>query len=294
MSDKNRVITNGLFRKKMAELLGEDIVNTPQFNDFQALDVSTFTREIDKLINNPPWSGGSGGESEFFIATFTLGESNPPVISCNKTIAQLKASTKPIMAFIYSQGVYMPLENLVGMDNITFMYSQVTHISPDDGIITITITGDDSGASDVWTMEQDFIPFDSDPTPNKNLDYTANIIFTGTGFTVDDFADDGDQAVSISSLKTALNIGNDVTNNRPSKYITVRTSISGQGTVNHGAILQFTDMDIIASRAVFSGYSVDTTSATPALLAFTLIVEDNDGTPAYTFNQHNITTSSVI
>ena len=64
--DNNRVLTNALFRKKIAELLGEDIVNTPQFNDFNALDAATFTREMDKVIDNPPWSGGGSGGGEAY------------------------------------------------------------------------------------------------------------------------------------------------------------------------------------------------------------------------------------
>lgn len=158
MSDKNRVITNGLFRKKMAELLGEDIINTPQFNDFQALDVSTFTREVDKLIDNPPWSGGgSGGESELFIVKFTIDEHDE--ITCDKTIEQIMAATKPVSAFVTIPEVGTVALSSIPSDPSSPMFAW--EVLTDEYIQQMIIIGDYAqGLDDTWTMQNGQIKFD--------------------------------------------------------------------------------------------------------------------------------------
>lgn len=158
MSDKNRVITNGLFRKKMAELLGEDIINTPQFNDFQALDVSTFTREMDKLIDNPPWSGGgSGGESELFIVKFTIDEHD--VITCDKTIEQIMAATKPVVAFATIPEIGTVALSSVPSDPSSPMFAW--EVLTDEYIQQMVIIGDYAqGLDDTWTAQNGQIKFD--------------------------------------------------------------------------------------------------------------------------------------
>lgn len=148
MSDKNRVITNGLFRKKMAELLGEDIINTPQFNDFQALDVTTFTKIIDKIINNPPWGSG-GGESDFFIVNFTgtsdIGDTIS--ITCDKSIEEIDGATKPVLAFFSLDG--SPKMQLTYFEEHVFAFTTVST----EMIAQILIMGV-TGESDEWTAQQ--------------------------------------------------------------------------------------------------------------------------------------------
>lgn len=149
MSDKNRVITNGLFRKKMAELLGEDIVNTPQFNDFQALDVTTFTKEVDKLIDNPPWGSSPSptpAESDFFFVNFTVTQSEQTTtVTCDKTIDEIDAATKPVMAYANMGGGFIISLSYVG--DHTFLYSMATT----EFINNIYIIGDKAeGLPDTW------------------------------------------------------------------------------------------------------------------------------------------------
>lgn len=84
--DKNHVLTNALFRKKMAELTGEDIAQTPHFNDFQALDGSTFKTEMDKVIANPPWSGGGSGGGEAYEVHVT---EDSETYTMDKTVAEM-------------------------------------------------------------------------------------------------------------------------------------------------------------------------------------------------------------
>lgn len=286
MSDKNRVITNGLFRKKMAELLGEDIINTSQFNDFQALDVSTFTREVDKLIDNPPWGEGGGSSSDVLTVIFTFAEENESII-CNKTIAEIKNSTKPILAYIIGGSATFTLDRSMSSE-ATFVYSDITS----EGIMQIIISGT-AGTPDTWTMTQNEISIA--PTASKQLDYTANILFNGTAFEVDDFADENDQQVTFDKLVTALGIVYDDSQqiyipNMPTKYINVRTSVqnSQHDVVNHGAVLQFTDIDLINKVATFSAISVNTTGSTPTPIIFTLTVKKGEATDILTFTQHTI------
>lgn len=283
MSDKNRVLTNRIFRKKMAALLGtSSAVN--HFNDFEALDQTTFAKEMDKLIANPPWGEGGGSSSDILTVIFTFDEDTEAII-CNKTVSEIKESTKPIAAYLIAPSGSTSLERSM-MSDATFVYSEITS----EGIMQIIISGNQPNT---WTMTQNEIPIA--PTASKQLDYTANILFNGTAFEVDDFADDNDQQVTFDKLVTALGIVYNEQQqiyipNMPSKYINVRTSVqnSQHDVVNHGAVLQFTDIDLINKVATFSATSVDTTGATPTPIIFTLTVKKGETTDTLTFTQHTI------
>ena len=288
MSDKNRVLTNRVFRKKMAALLGTSHV-LDHFNDFEALDQTTFAKEMDKLIANPPWGEGGGSGGDAFTVIFTFDEETETV-TCNKTIAEIENSTKPTVAYISVPGSgFVGLERLmVSEDDIGFGYSEMVS----EGIMQIIISGT-AGTPDVWTMTQNVIPLA--PSASKQLDYTANILFNGSTFEVDDFADDNDQQVTFDKLVAALGIVYNEQQqiyipNTPSKYINVRTSVqnSQHDVVNHGAVLQFTDIDLINKVATFSAASVDTTGSTPTPIIFTLTVKKGETTDTLTFTQHAI------
>lgn len=285
MSDKNRVLTNRVFRKKMAALLGTSHT-LDHFNDFEALDQSTFAKEMDKLINNPPWGEGGGSGSDVLTVIFTFDEQTKTV-TCNKTVAEIKRYTKPIAAYLSADGQSIKFERSM-MDEALFIHSEITA----ESIIQVVISGEQT-PNDTWTMTQNEISIA--PSASKQLDYTANILFNGSAFEVDDFADENDQQVTFDKLVTALGIVYNEQQqiyipNMPSKYINVRTSVqnSSHDVVNHGAVLQFTDIDLINKVATFSATSVDTTGATPTPIIFTLTVKKGETTDTLTFTQHTI------
>jgi len=187
MSDKNRVITNGLFRKKMAELLGEDIVNTPQFNDFQALDVSTFTREMDKLIDNPPWGEGGGGSSGAMVVNLTVGEDN--IYTSDKTLKEIydAFSAEQVVLFKFGNAgstVQVPLMTVAksGEDSYNAYAGLMETETESDGSVlfnTITINNYRTGANSTsWELA-------TNSQPNGTVYYVGYSTLDGTNWNVD-------------------------------------------------------------------------------------------------------------
>ncbi len=288
MSDKNRVITNGLFRKKMAELLGEDIVNTPQFNDFQALDVSTFTKEVDKLIDNPPWSGGgSGGDSDFEYLFFSIDDQM--AVTCSKTPYQVEAIEKPILAFA-SMNESSPV--ILQREAVTTFNAEMVDLN---GKVTISASGN------TWVCNYTFI------TPT----YKARAITSdGQTYTITVEDEMGNAAtlahtLSLLGMREVDGKYEFPANNNIIKDIAVDLSINGTGDVSEAinsiGKLHFSVADGISKTVNFSGSVISLVSDgdggfVDAPVIFNLRVgEEEDpqdpGTfiPVYTLTMKNVT-----
>lgn len=291
--DKNHVLTNALFRKKLAELTGEDIAQTPHFNDFQALDGSTFKTEMDKLIANPPWSDTPSPtpvDSDSVVVKFTMTDEEEDIFifEADKEYTDIRDAAlegKAIECLVcigedgeiamrgfpielkQSGGSFVTYGTVLGDSDyqITFINIEWNPNASEEPPITGTMT---------------MLPLSGGGGTEEVL-LTADLLITQGGMSLGNVRDaDGNEPTYSNLIQNIIS-----SEKKPMRMILHGTSIVEGLTVNTYFNLSLGQYDVTTETITFEGGMIDTTHSTPRVIFSRVMCVYNNGSTEWAFDQ---------